>query len=551
MSNITIKQQKYDNTYDEVPYFSAAFFETAFFNLEAVANLFGLAAKPHKTARVLELGCSDGGNIISLAARYPEAQFVGVDYSKVQIDQGNKIKEAIGLKNIELHCASILDIDDSYGKFDYIITHGVFSWVSEVVADKILEISSKNLNENGVVYISYNVYPGWGMPSVIREMMKYHSSSFENKVEKANQARAIINFCIDILEDSKQPYVELLKKEAQLLSRAQDNYLLHEHLEEYNNPMYFHQFIEKAAKHSLQYLADAHLSTMYLGNLPQKAIKQLSILNDLVRTEQYMDFITCRRFRNSLLCHSSVKLNRNIDPADIKKFNIFSTYVGENPIEDIDINNSVAVVRFVDAYNNNNFLSTSSPVMKALFYSLEEKSPNPLSFNHVFDLVCKKLSEMKKDEVLKEMLDNLIALVFKGILKITHAETCEEYDLLKPKLNNVAKKILDINPYVSSVPSTINTAYVVSDVFRLSYKYFDGNHTVDDISNYLLDEFKKGTFSLRIGDNKIEKDDLELATTEINKYISNLIHSLHKSSMLESKEIKDLSNMSKSKSIKS
>ena len=128
-----------------------------------------------ETSRVLELGCASGGNLIPHAVNYPKGQYVGVDLSKTQIDSGLEQVKSLGLKNIELKCCSITDIDESFGKFDYIICHGVISWVPDFVRDKIFEISSKNLSKNGIAYISYNTLPGWNMVRSIRDMMLYHA----------------------------------------------------------------------------------------------------------------------------------------------------------------------------------------------------------------------------------------------------------------------------------------------------------------------------------------------------------------------------------------
>jgi 2-polyprenyl-3-methyl-5-hydroxy-6-metoxy-1,4-benzoquinol methylase len=169
------------NTYDEVPYQSYPYSVSQPENLKTIGLLFGMNAPEVETARVLELGCAEGGNLIPIAARYPKASFVGVDLSKVQIDAGNVHIKSLGLKNIEHKNCSITDIDEKFGKFDYIVCHGVISWVPDFVRKKILEVSSQNLSENGIAYISYNTLPGWNMIRTIRDMMLYHSKNFATK----------------------------------------------------------------------------------------------------------------------------------------------------------------------------------------------------------------------------------------------------------------------------------------------------------------------------------------------------------------------------------
>ena len=128
-----------NTSYDSVPYESACFAQTQPTYLKTLATLCSFNAPDIETARVLELGSASGGNVIPFASLHPKAQVVGVDLSPVQIDEGQKQVDALGLKNIELKAASIMDIDESWGKFDYIICHGVLSWVPVEVQNKYFQ----------------------------------------------------------------------------------------------------------------------------------------------------------------------------------------------------------------------------------------------------------------------------------------------------------------------------------------------------------------------------------------------------------------------------
>ena len=73
---------------------------------------------------------------------------------------GKALIEELQLQNIKLRRANILEIDDSWGQFDYIIAHGVFSWVPREVQEKVLQISSLNLAPNGVAFVSWDATEG-------------------------------------------------------------------------------------------------------------------------------------------------------------------------------------------------------------------------------------------------------------------------------------------------------------------------------------------------------------------------------------------------------
>ena len=101
------------NSYDDLMYESKAFFQTAINALEARARMMGLKPAAAVNAKVLELGCSMGGNIITQALYYPDAEFIGIDLSGRQVAQGNAIIEKMGLKNVRLEEKDILTIDES------------------------------------------------------------------------------------------------------------------------------------------------------------------------------------------------------------------------------------------------------------------------------------------------------------------------------------------------------------------------------------------------------------------------------------------------------
>ena len=307
------------NSYDALPYESHPYSATHPDHLATIAKLFGMQAADVDSARVLELGCAAGGNLIPLAVAIPTATFVGVDLSKRQINDGWELIERLGLKNIELQHRSIADISAKDGKFDYILCHGVFSWVDREVQEQIFAICSENLSSNGVAYISYNTNPGWYMRGMVRQMMCYHARQFDDPKLQVEQARALLDFLITAGSAGDEAYRALLNRELEILRNRQDSYLFHEHLEEVNEPLFFYEFIERAEKHELRYLAETQLTEMVAANLGSDVDRTLRELNlGLIPTEQYLDFLRNRTFRRTLLCHKSIALNRHIGPERLR-----------------------------------------------------------------------------------------------------------------------------------------------------------------------------------------------------------------------------------------
>ncbi|WPY00209.1 Methyltransferase domain protein [Candidatus Trichorickettsia mobilis] len=500
---VEITTKNNNNTYDEVPYESYPYIQSHPYHMMTLGILFGMQPTAPEKARVLELGCAAGGNIIPHAINYPKAQFVGVDLSKTQIEEADKHVQDLGLKNIKFHHCSITDIDDSFGKFDYIICHGVISWVPEFVRSKIFEIAQKNLSENGIAYISYNTLPGWNMIRTIRDMMLYHSATFSNVQDKISQSRLLLDFVKDSLEGSTSPYSEMLRNEANLLAKQSNHYLRHDHLEEENKQYYFNEFMAEANKHNLQYLSDSTLSTMYLGNMPPKVAEALKAVNDIVRTEQYMDFITNRRFRATLLCNSSIKLNRTINSDDITKFNLALTIIPEKELAQVDLNDSLDSLKFFLNGNKESSLSTSSPYMKAILYSFAEHLNNPISFDKLSASSNQKLGGNKLAEIKKEFLSNAMRLVLQGYITITLQNTRSKANLDCPKVAKlpVYQVTHTNNLWVTSLK---HEAVEINIFEKYAIKYMDGKRTKQEIVDAVMPHVTAGELVLSREGKKIE-----------------------------------------------
>lgn len=302
-------------SYDEVPYPSYPFAQTHPARLATIATLLGMRPAPVEHCRVLELGCAAGGNVIPLAESLPHSTFVGVDFSDRQIADGLRMVTALGLKNVELKRHDILEIDDGWGQFDYIICHGVYSWVPQDVRDKILAICKQNLAPQGVAYVSYNTSPGWNMRGTIRDIMCYHVAKLDNAQDKVRKAREILDFMSRSVSTKDNAYGMHLRQEVDILRKQTDSYLLHEHLEEINAPVYFFEFAAALIENGLQYLGEADprmISAVDVGEEVMRTVRGLC--ENVIEIEQYLDFLRNRTFRQTLMCHAHVDVDRRISP---------------------------------------------------------------------------------------------------------------------------------------------------------------------------------------------------------------------------------------------
>lgn len=322
------------DSYDEIPYNSTPFTETHPAHLAALARLFGFAAPDPECCRVLELGCASGGNLIPMAWHLRGSEFVGIELSSSQAAAGAALIDRLGLTNIRLQQGDILDVRDELGQFDYILAHGVYSWVPPVVREKILQICAANLSPNGIAYISYNTHPGWRLRGMLRDMLLHHTRRAPSPRHRLTQAREMLEFLDTALEEIDVHSAQYLKQEITHLRASHPSYLYHEYLAEFNEPFLFSQFMDAAGRHGLQYLCEADLYTMFPSTLGERAAGLVAQFDDLLEQEQYMDFIRNRTFRRTLLCRAEHALTRELTLEQLADFAFYAALV---PPQDLDL----------------------------------------------------------------------------------------------------------------------------------------------------------------------------------------------------------------------
>lgn len=375
-------------SYDEVPYESQAFHETHPDHLATIARLHGLKPAAPSRSRVLELGCASGGNLIPMAISLPEARLVGVDLSARQVADGQKVVERLGLGNLELRAQSLADLEAGLGPFDFIICHGVYSWVPPAVRERILEICARNLADQGVAFISYNTYPGWHGLQMIREMMLFHTADFEEPGAKVKAVRQFLTGLTANVADPMTPYAQMIRREVDQLLLKTDSYLLHEYLEEENEPVYYHQFLESAARHGLKVVSDARPKTSTEAAAPP-VLAFLESLGgqDVARLEQYMDFLRGRTFRRSLLVKQGAEISARTSAAAAGEFWAMAACGPVSATPDIYTEHPEEF----RTSSGQQQITTNSPIMKAAMVVLVESWPGSVAVPELHKQVIERL----------------------------------------------------------------------------------------------------------------------------------------------------------------
>ncbi len=166
--------------------------------LAVYAHLFGLPYAPFETCRMLEIGCGDGVNLINLALLAPHAHFVGVDLAEAPIAQARADALACGCGNIEFFAADLRNIGPEFGAFDYIVAHGVLTWVPDAVRIALFPVIGRLLAPHGVAMVSFNSLPGARAWQAMRDMLKFETKGAATPEEGLKLAYAFLERMVSL-----------------------------------------------------------------------------------------------------------------------------------------------------------------------------------------------------------------------------------------------------------------------------------------------------------------------------------------------------------------
>ena len=431
-----------NNPYDQIPYTSYPFAQTHPSRLATLATLHGLTATPITKCRVLEVGCGDGANLIPMALGLPESHFVGFDLASKPVQQGQQIISDLGLTNIELRQADLLEFTDQ--PFDYIITHGLYAWVPQVVQDGLLALCNRLLTPNGIAYISYNAYPGCHLREMTREMMLFHIRGNEDPRECMNQGLSLLKFILSKYSSTQEAredlYGAVVYEQFDMLSRHRHReQVYHDHLSPHYRPAYFFQFAAHAAQHDLQYLSEAAFSDMQDHHFPPAVCELLAQFDDdhIVHKEQYLDFLKGRSFRQTLLCRHNLSIRRDVNADQIKTFYFASEIEATSAQPDL----SDKVVEEFKGPNGAQ-LQTDFPLAKAALLVLKDAWPRLLDWNELETAAVARLSQAESVTAgdLLVLTEIMLAAYRSGVVELySHRPTMQLEVTARPVANRLAR----------------------------------------------------------------------------------------------------------------
>lgn len=471
------------------------------------ARLFGLTPPPLETARILELGCAAGGNLLPVAARYPQSECVGIDLAPSQIEAGRAAIAAHGLRNARLEVLSLTDLTPAFGAFDYIVAHGLLSWVPPEVQPHVLRVCKENLSPDGVAFINYNALPGWNGVRSIRDMMLMHTAAIEDPAHKVQEAIKFLELMLAGQTGEDPAWRLTLQQELALLRQSAPWYIFHDHLGTENHAFYLHQFADMADRAGLRYLGDTDLTMMFLGNMAPAIIEALAPLGDLAKQEQYMDFVRNARFRSSLLCHRERTPQTTVPNDRLLAFGLTSV----NLAPDFDTTDHDWLAETPRRFGKG-FVSTPSGSCALLLTLLHEQGERPITVQGLVELAAQRIGAQQKAALQAQLLELGIPLAFRGRIQLHEGATGEAASLAaRPEVWRYARKQAEQGRIVTNLR---HQSVTLDDTMRLFAALWDGSRTRAEIPAAFLAKVAEAGGSLTHPDGSrvaTEREKLKMA----------------------------------------
>lgn len=275
------------------------------------AIMAGLQPPNPRGARIVEIGCSSGHNLIPLAMRWPESQFIGIDLSKPAILEASQCAAAAGATNISFHACDLRDFHPE-GPCDYIIAHGFFSWVPDTVKVTLLEFCQRFLSPNGVATVSFNVESGWrARLQVVEKIRAIHAAGAEDEFAALSLFRTLLG-----PEDPETLIVD------DMLAKGRE-VLPFDDFGPVNDPWPLERFVAVAGLAGLLWLGESDPGDNVPVSVSEADLSRLrKASRDGTDFQHAVDELCGRTFRSGLLCRQDAPVKQRMHPSEALGFSL-------------------------------------------------------------------------------------------------------------------------------------------------------------------------------------------------------------------------------------
>jgi SAM-dependent methyltransferase len=249
-----------------------------------------------------ELGCGRGQTINVLAAANPDGRFYACDFNPTHVAAARKLAEQGKLTNLTVLERNFEEMrSEALPEFDFIVLHGVWSWVSAANRGHIVDFIYRRLKPGGLVYVSYNALPGWAPVAPIRKLIQAVSETASgDSIAKSKAGLAFVNQ----LRAAKVKYVTANPGVDQFVTKLESMpaaYIAHEYINQNWDLFYSSDVARELAPAKLRFVGSATVVENHRALLlPKPQVEMLAALPSREMAELGQDFMINQRFRRDL-----------------------------------------------------------------------------------------------------------------------------------------------------------------------------------------------------------------------------------------------------------
>ena len=289
---------------DDLPYVRHFIADLSPARLRLVAALNGLTPPPAVDFDYCELGCAHGDTLAALAAAHPEARFLGVDLSAAHVASAKRLARDGALENIGVLERDFADlVAEDIGQFDYIVAHGVLSWVSPDKRKALLDFAKAKLKPGGLLHVSYNAMPGWASVEPLRQLLLFGGAGQGAASTSLERARRGLEFAQSMERAGAEYFAKnpAASEMLETMAKAGLPYVVHEYLHEHWAPMYFARVAWEMAASDLHFVGGLPVHSNFRDTAVSEAQERLlAQVTDRATFESLKDFATDEFFRRDV-----------------------------------------------------------------------------------------------------------------------------------------------------------------------------------------------------------------------------------------------------------
>jgi SAM-dependent methyltransferase len=466
--------------------------------MATAVRLNGLEVPSIAGSRLIDVGCSTGQQLLADAEAHPDMQFVGIDSSPVHIEHAQQRAKAMGLGNVELHCASLATLDDSLGRFDYVVFAGVYSWVPAAVRSHIMPLCARLLAPHGIAAVSFNVNPGWATRMVVRDLIRTHPAFEEDPESAFAFSNSALSWIIAQTQSARadDSYRAQLRAIAHQLQHNPSQ-VFYEIMAPECQPLELHEVVADAARAGLRYTDDG---TVASGSFipPDRSVP--TGIHDVFAHQTY-DRVHGTMYRIAYLVDGGREVG---DPPDVDE--ICDMYVRSSVVEVTDEPAAEAPdgrVSFRFRHHQAVVHNRSELVVEA-YRAMERRWPAQTLVGDIAAEVAgrcdREVSEVRAVLAAEIAASHRSLPVVQRPIELYIEPVPIAIDVGdRPRVRRIVRVLLEEGS--PSVPGFAGTNAPLNDVLQAIGLLLDGTHTIDDIAEEILHRHDAGDFDIRAHDD--------------------------------------------------